>query len=112
MPEKEPSRTSRKSAPTTPSDYPVVPPPTALAAVDHSFLLQSIMEVQKTAAQTGQAVTMLIDDFKDMRKKGERMSHIMYSVGVVGTILLAILIFFANKIADVVVAGFKASPHP
>jgi hypothetical protein len=68
-----------------------------------------MMEVQRSVGALNQAVTTLGEDSKDHGKKLNRISHIMYSVGVVGTILLAVLVFFANKIADAVVAGLK--PH-
>ena len=107
MAEKEAGRSTRTPrTPTTPADYPITPSP--LSGIDHSFLLQSIMEVQRSVGQLTQATTTLTEDSRDHRKQLNRISHIMYAVGVVGAILLAVLIFLANKIADAVVAGFKA----
>jgi hypothetical protein len=108
MAEKEPGRAQRSSrAPTTPTDYPVTP--SSISGLDHSFVSQAIMEVQRSVGQLTQATTTLAEDSKDHRKQLGRISHIMYAIGVVGAILLGILVFLANKIADPVVAGIK--PH-
>lgn len=107
MSDKESSRARGSRSPSTPADYPTSPLP--ISGMDHSFLLQAIMEVQRSIGQLTQSTATLTEDSKEHRKQLNRISHIMYAVGVVGTILLAALVFLANKIADAVVAGFK--PH-
>ena len=67
------ARPSRRE-PTTPDDYPVVPPTGRLAAIDHSFLLQSIMEVQGSIGKLTEAVTGLKEQSKDHGQKIERLS--------------------------------------
>jgi hypothetical protein len=68
------------------------------------------MQMQKTLGQVEQAVKTLTEDFREERKKVNRLSHIIYAAGVVGGIGLAILIFLANKLADVFIASLKHSP--
>jgi len=113
MPDRESSKARAARSPSTPADYPTTPNP--LSALDHSFLLQAIMEVQRSIGQLTQSTTTLTDDAKEHRKQLNRISHIRishitYSVGVMGTILLAALVFLANKIADAIVAGYKLHP--
>ena len=69
------------------------------------------MGMQKTLGELTQAVKTLTTESSQARKKLDRLSHIVYSAGVVGTILVVIIGFLANKIADAVIATIKASGH-
>ena len=90
-----------------PSDFAITSPQ---PSGDYSYTLEVCMQMQKTLGQVEQAVKTLAEDFREERKKVNRLSHIIYAAGVVGTIGLAILIFLANKLADVFIAGLKHSP--
>ena len=57
-----------------------------------------------------EAVETLKSESKEHGKKLDRLSHIIYSAGVVGTVLLAIGVWLLNKIADVVIAKLNAPP--
>jgi len=94
-------------APTTPEGFPTTSP--HLPSADYSYTLEICMQMQKTLGQVEQAVKTLTDDFREERKKVNRLSHIIYAAGVVGTIAVAILIFLANKLADAFIASLK--PH-
>ena len=86
---------------TTPPSYP---------SSDYSYILEIVMGMQRTLGQVEQAVKTLTEDSRENRKKIDRLSHIIYAAGVVGTIGVAILIFLANKLADVFIASLKHTP--
>ena len=88
-----------KEAPSTaPSHFAETPPPSAaFPSGDYSYTLEVCMQMQKTLGQVEQAVKTLSEDFREQRSKVDKLSHVMYATGVVGTIGLAILIFLANK---------------
>ena len=100
------ARPSRRE-PTTPDDYPVVPPTGRLAAIDHSFLLQSIMEVQGSIGKLTEAVTGLKEQSKDHGQKIERLSLTVYAATAVVTVLGGIGVFILNKIWDIALAYMK-----
>ncbi|MGI8990638.1 MAG: hypothetical protein ACR2I2_13805 [Bryobacteraceae bacterium] len=92
-----------------PKDFALSPPPQQPGSPDAltQFILPIVSATQRELGQLSQAVATLSEDSKENRKKLDRISHVMYSVGVVGTILLFILVFLANKIADALIAGLK-----
>lgn len=110
MPEKESIRSPRSRNATTPEGYPAFPPGGSYPSGDYSYTVEVCMQMQRTLGQVEQSVKILIDDFREERKKINRLSHIIYAGGVVGTIALAILIFLANKLADVFIASLKHTP--
>lgn len=101
------------SRPTSPKDFAVTTPEKSSLGGDglNQFILPQIIDIQKQLGQLTQAVATLTENSKDHGRKLNRISHVMYTVGVVGTILLAILVFFANKIADAAIALLKAQGH-
>jgi hypothetical protein len=105
----EPKAPRHGGALTTPEGFPVNTPQ-QLPSGDYSYTLEVCMQMQKTLGQVEQAVKTLTEDFREERKKVNRLSHIIYAAGVVGGIGLAILIFLANKLADVFIASLKHSP--
>jgi hypothetical protein len=107
MPEKEPGRSSKPRSATTPEAYPTVPPSVPYPSGDYSYTIEVVMGMQKTIGQLEQAVKTLTEEFRDVRKKLGRISHIIYAAGVVGTIGLAVFIFVANKMADAFIASLK-----
>ena len=93
---------------TTPEAFPTTAP--QVPSGDYSYTLEVCMQMQRTLGQVEQAIKTLSDDFKEERKKLNRLSHIIYAAGVVGTIGLAILVYSANKLADVFIASLKRFP--
>lgn len=93
-----------------PKDYALSTPPKDSGSSDNlsQFILPIVTATQRELGQFSQAIMTLTEESKETRKKVDRISHIMYSVGVVGTVLLAILVFLANKIADALIAGLKS----
>jgi len=69
------------------------------------------MHMQGMLGGLSQAVETLTREQSEVRKKVDRLSHIVYAAGVVGTMLAVILGFVANKIADAVIASIKAAGH-
>jgi hypothetical protein len=67
---------------TTPQNYP---------ALDYSFTLQAIMEMQKTLGQLSQAVTTLTEESKKNSEKIGTISHQVYAAKVVVIVVGAIL---------------------
>jgi hypothetical protein len=102
------SRGQKSTNLTTPEGFPTTAP--QFPSGDYSYTLEVCMQMQKTLGQVEQAVKTLTDDFREERKKVNRLSHIIYAAGVVGTISVAILIFLANKLADVFIASLKHTP--
>jgi len=70
-----------QSPQTTPQDY-ILP--------DHSFTLQSIMEMQKSLGQLTQAVTTLTEESKKNSTKLDGISHKIYAAEVVVSLLVLI----------------------
>jgi hypothetical protein len=110
MSERELGRQTKSHSTTTPEGYTTVPPNVAYPSGDYSYILEIVMGMQKTLGQVEQAVKTMTDDFREERKKISRLRHIIYAAGVVGTIGLAILVFLANKFADVFIASLKHTP--
>lgn len=64
--------------------------PQAYPPSDHSFTLQSIMEMQKSLGQLTQAVTTLTEESKKSSIKLDEISHKIYAAEVVGGLLVLI----------------------
>ena len=94
--------------PTVPTSFAETTP--VFPSGDFSYTLEVVMEMQKTLGAHTQAVTTLTDEVKGLRTKVDKMSHIIYAAGVVGTILLAVGVWLLNKMADVVISHFAVSP--
>ena len=84
---------TRTAATTTPDDYPVAPPPSKLAAVDHSFVLQAIMEVQVSIGKLTEAVETLKAQSASHGAKIEELGRDVHAakitIRVVGVLLTA-----------------------
>jgi hypothetical protein len=94
------------SAPTsTPARFADTTPP---LAYDHSFPLQAVLELQRTVGQLTQSVITLTEDSREVRKKLDRLSHIIYAAGVVGTVFVGIAIWLLDKLASVATAYFSS----
>jgi hypothetical protein len=110
MADKEQSRT-RSRAQTTPEDFPTTPQQ-QLPSGDFSYTLEVVMGMQKTLGEHTHAVQTLTEEFKGMRTKVDRLSHIIYAAGVVGTILLGVGVWLLNKVTDVLISHFAAAAKP
>lgn len=95
---------------TTPQDY---------ILSDHSFTLQSMMEMQKVLGQLTQAVTTLTEESKKSSTKLDEISHKIYAAqvtikvvgGILGVISSAALVLF-YKIWAVIAPLIQLKPHP
>ena len=90
------NQSSKVSEESSPEPYPVTPPP-GFRADDHSWMLQTIMELGKSTGQLTQAVNTLTEQSKEQGKKIDKISHRMYAATAVLTALGAILYFFLDK---------------
>ena len=64
----------REPAKSTPEQYPVATPP-GLQAADHSWVLQTTVELQKSVGALTQAVATLTEQVKDQGTKLDAMRH-------------------------------------
>ncbi len=99
-------RMPRDREATTPGRLPDTTPP-VYPSGDYSYILEVVMAMQKSMGGVEQAVKTLGDDAKEAKKKLDRISHIIYAAGVVGTIGIAIFVFLANKLTDAFIASLK-----
>ena len=79
------------------------------SAGDHSFLLQAIMENQRTLGEVKNAVESLQSTVGTHGTKIDRISHIVYAAGAVLVILSGIGAFVLDKIWDQLVTVLAAS---
>ena len=63
----------------SPEQYPVSPPP-GYRADDHSWTLQTIMEIQKSIGALTQATTTLTDTVQAQGSKLDKISHRIYGL--------------------------------
>ena len=94
-----------------PEHYPVTPPP-GFRADDHSWVLQTIMELQKSTGQLSQAVNTLTEQSKEQGKKLDSISHRVYAAAAVVTTIGGILYFFLNRMWDQVASALERIPIP
>ena len=64
----------QESGKSTPENYPIATPP-GLQAADHSWVLQTTMELQKSVGALTQAVATLTEQVKDQGAKLDAMRH-------------------------------------
>jgi hypothetical protein len=103
-----------------PGQLPQTTPPQEHIVSDHSgFILQSVLEMQKTLGQLTQAVTTLTEESKKSSTKLDDISHKVYAaqvtVKVVGALLGAIgsaAIFLFYKIWADIAPLIQLKPHP
>lgn len=93
----------------SPDQFPVPPPP-GFRADDHSWVLQTVMEIQKSMGQLTQAVTTLTEQSKDQREKLDSISHRVYAAAAVLTVLGAILYFFLDRMWGQILQVLQSLP--
>ncbi len=96
-------------APTVPTKFPDTTP--VFPSGDYSYTVELVGSIQRQLGMLTQAVATLTTESTELRKKVERLSQLAFAASVVGTILLVILGFAANKIADAVIATMKSASH-
>ena len=67
-----------------------------------------LLELQRSVGQLTQSVSAFTEESRDSRKKLDRLSHTVYAAGTVGTVLLAIGVWFLDKLALAATACFSA----
>ena len=67
---------------------------------NYSFLLQAIMDSQRTLGEVKNAVESLQSTVGQHGNKIDRISHIVYAAGAVLAVLVSIAAFLLNKIWD------------
>ncbi len=72
--------------------------PPNMGVDQHSWILQSVMEMQKNVGQLTQAVGTLTEQTKEQGKKLDSISHRIYAGSVILGLLIALLLFILNKI--------------
>jgi hypothetical protein len=96
---------------TTPKQFPEVTPTAYAEAVGATYLVESMMQMQKSLGELTAHVTNLKTASDTHGTKIDRISHIMFAASVVLVIVLSIGGFFMNKIWDGVFALMKAAGH-
>ena len=76
---------------------------------DHSFLLQAILENQRTLGAVETAVDNLQSTVGEHSKKIDRISHIVYAAAAVLIVISGIATFVLDKIWDQLVALLRVS---
>ena len=76
--------------------------------LDHSFLLQAIMENQRTLGEVKNAVESLQLTVGQHGTKIDRTSHVVYAAGAVLAVLVSIAAFLLNKFWDGLVMVLSA----
>ena len=102
---------SKVSKEASPEPFPVPPPP-GFTADDHSWVLQTIMELGKSNGQLIQAVNTLTDQSKEQSKKLDSISHRVYAAGVVLVVIGGILYFILDRMWDQIVSALARIPVP
>lgn len=99
-----------RSPQTTPQSY---------APADHSFTLQSIMEMQKTLGELTQAVKTLTEQSKNNCTKLDDISHKIYAAQMTIKVVASVLgvigsgaLFLIWKIFDTVAPLVHLKPQP
>ena len=107
MPEKEPSKQPRSSGtPTTPEGYPTSPLH-SLSAIDHSFTLQTMMEVQRAVGALTQAISTLTEQSKEQGKKLDDVRMDVHAAKAGGKTLLWVVGLFGTLLGLFLAAYFR-----
>ena len=86
---------------TTPNVLPSTTPPAVSS--DYSFVLPTLMELQKEVGKLNQAVSTVNDELKVQRAKLDKIGKQVYAAIVVLVVIGSILSFFAKSINDIIV---------
>jgi hypothetical protein len=115
---RRPEERGRRSVPPderpgTPDAYPVATPP-GLRADDHSWVLQTVMELQKSNGALTQAVKTLTERTSAHGEKLDSISHRLYAATAVLVVIGGGLAFVIERMWDklVQILGALASLQP
>lgn len=108
----------REPAKSTPDRFPVATPP-GLQAADHSWVLQTVMELQKSVGGLTQAVATLTEQVRDqgdkldaVRREVAEARTFMKTAAKTATVLLggvvALIAWLASRLPTVVTAFLEA----
>ncbi len=81
----------------------------APALGDYRLTVDLVGTINRELGKLSSAVETLTDESKGLRKKVDRISHIMYAVATVGTIGIGVIIWIVNKAIDY---GLSTLKHP
>jgi hypothetical protein len=95
---------------TTPKQFPEVKPTAYTEAVATTFLVESMMQMQKSIGEMSSTMSHLTNTVDGHGKKLDRISHIIFAAGVVLAICAAVLGFVINKIWDSLIALLTRLP--
>lgn len=90
----------------TPQDFPRTTPP--ISAIDHSWVFQATMEIQKSIGQLSEGLKTLREESKTHGEKLATIEKVLYAVSAVGTIALLVGSFLINKLWDPVLSALIA----
>jgi hypothetical protein len=93
----------------TPENYPV-PTPRGLQGDDRTFLLQNVLDLQKTTGQLTQAVATLTKETERQRDKLDSISHRMYGAAAVVAAIGAVLYFFLDRMWTQILRVLQSLP--
>jgi hypothetical protein len=83
-----------------PRELPSVQPDHYRHAIDSTFMVESMMEVQKTLGELHAEVRNLKAASDEQTRKLDRISHIVFAAGAIVALLLTIGGFLINKVWD------------
>jgi hypothetical protein len=85
--------------------------PTAYPGTDYSFTLQAVFEMQKTVGQLTQAIETLTHESRENTKKLSTVSHVIYAVGAVITVVGTILGLVLHGAWDIILPVLREHLH-
>lgn len=100
------SDASREAAPQA---FPEVPPPAYSQAVNASWVVESMMQVQQSIGKLEAKVDQLTSASDKQSTKIDKISHIIFAAGAVLAVILTVGGFFLNKIWDGIFVLIKAA---
>jgi hypothetical protein len=113
-PQKPRAQSAPSDAPQgSPEQYPVPPPP-GFQAADHSWVLQTIMELQKSSGQVTQAIENLTkaqdrtaDKLDAMNTRMHTAEKKLYTAGVILVLLSSLISLLGPKILDAALRAIR-----
>lgn len=97
---------------TTPKHFAEVPPTTYPEAVGTTFVVESLMQIQKSIGELQSTVNHLKTSVDSHGSKIDSISHRVYAAGAVIAVLLGIGGWLLNKIWDKLISVVALPPPP
>jgi len=105
-------QTRSETKDSVPKEFPEVLPSSYPGAVGGAYLIESVMQMQKSIGELSSHISHLTAASEKHGEKIDRISHRMYAAGIVLTIVLGIGGFLLNKIWDGVFKLLQVTPYP